>query len=553
MAIEVTAQHLGIVGRTGAGKTYTAKGLVEQLLAAGRRVVVLDPTGAWWGLRSRADGTAGFPLPVIGGEHGNVPVQVEHAERLAGWLTEAGKPRSAVVDLSEMLIGERHRFVEVFADALYRHNRAPLHLIIDEADEFCPQNPLPETRRMLHHVDRIVRRGRIRGFRVMLITQRPAVLHKNVLTQINALVALRLTAPQDRKAIEAWVEGQADAKKGREVLDTLARLQRGEGWVWAPELDVLERVTFPPIETYDSSRSPEHGDELVEPAAADVDLAGLKELLADEEPATPAASAGAAPAVDTEAQAFAVRQAADEAYERGRREAADEARAQGFADARLVFESQVELMIAELSKQLEWIRVVAPGAPAAPAPERLGGAQSASLTEPEGEPRTVVSTRAEASPGAGAELRVLKVLAQRHPAKFSAAQWATLARMKRTGGTWNTYVSRLKTRGLIERDGEIWRCTAAGLKAAGKLPPAPRGTAAVVDAWCEALGGGAAKMLRYLVEHRGRPVDRANLADRLGMTATGGTFNTYLSRLRSNGLAVVEGRRVRAADVLFEE
>jgi len=37
------------------------------------------------------------------------------------------------------------------------------------------------------------------------------------------------------------------------------------------------------------------------------------------------------------------------------------------------------------------------------------------------------------------------------------------------------------------------------------------------------------------------------------MTATGGTFNTYLSRLRSNGLAVVEGRRVRAADVLFEE
>jgi len=546
MAIEVTAQHLGIVGRTGAGKTYTAKGLVEQLLAAGRRVVVLDPTGAWWGLRSRADGTAGFPLPVIGGEHGNVPVQVEHAERLAGWLTEAGKPRSAVVDLSEMLIGERHRFVEVFADALYRHNRAPLHLIIDEADEFCPQNPLPETRRMLHHVDRIVRRGRIRGFRVMLITQRPAVLHKNVLTQINALVALRLTAPQDRKAIEAWVEGQADAKKGREVLDTLARLQRGEGWVWAPELDVLERVTFPPIETYDSSRSPEHGDELVEPAAADVDLAGLKELLADEEPATPAASAGAAPAVDTEAQAFAVRQAADEAYERGRQAGAASERERATEALRRVREALAGALATVSDAIGETLS-------AAPVPGRDHPIRAAQQTDRECLTGHGLTPGINPVSGAGAELRILKVLAQRHPAKFSAAQWATLARMKRTGGTWNTYVSRLKTRGLIERDGEIWRCTAAGLKAAGKLPPAPRGTAAVVDAWCEALGGGAAKMLRYLVEHRGRPVDRANLADRLGMTATGGTFNTYLSRLRSNGLAVVEGRRVRAADVLFEE
>jgi DNA helicase HerA-like ATPase len=108
-----------------------------------------------------------------------------------------------------MLIGQRHRFVTEFAEALYRDNRAPLHLVIDEADEFAPQNPLPETKRMLHHVDRIVRRGRVRGFRVMLITQRPAVLHKNVLTQANALIAMRLTAPQDRKAMQAWVEGKA--------------------------------------------------------------------------------------------------------------------------------------------------------------------------------------------------------------------------------------------------------------------------------------------------------------------------------------------------------
>jgi hypothetical protein len=37
-------------------------------------------------------------------------------------------------------------------------------------------------------------------------------------------------------------------------------------------------------------------------------------------------------------------------------------------------------------------------------------------------------------------------------------------------------------------------------------------------------------------------MDRANLADRVGMTATGGTFQTYLSRLKSNGIIDVAGK-----------
>lgn len=40
-------QHLAIVGKTGSGKTYTAKGLVERMLADGQRVCVLDAL-AWW-------------------------------------------------------------------------------------------------------------------------------------------------------------------------------------------------------------------------------------------------------------------------------------------------------------------------------------------------------------------------------------------------------------------------------------------------------------------------------------------------------------------------
>lgn len=58
-------RHLAIVGNVGSGKTVTAKGFVEWLLDEGRRVIVLDPTGVWWGLRMLGDGKreSGWTLP----------------------------------------------------------------------------------------------------------------------------------------------------------------------------------------------------------------------------------------------------------------------------------------------------------------------------------------------------------------------------------------------------------------------------------------------------------------------------------------------------------
>src|SRR3546814_907339 len=144
--------HLAIVGKTGSGKTYVAKGIAESLLSEERRVCVIDPTGAWWGLRASADGSGpGYPVVIFGGEHADVPISESSAERLAELLAERNIP--SVIDLSDFLIGKRHRFMESFAGTLYARNRAPLHLIVDEADEFAPQNPLPEMRRVLGHME----------------------------------------------------------------------------------------------------------------------------------------------------------------------------------------------------------------------------------------------------------------------------------------------------------------------------------------------------------------------------------------------------------------
>lgn len=172
-----------IIGRTGAGKTYTAKGAVESLLEAGRRVCIVDPTGAWWGLRLLADGSEGFPVIIFGGDHGDVPINDQSGERL-GEIIASGDVSQCIVDVSEFSTGEATRFLTAFFEALYSKNRGALHLVLDEADMMAPQNPMPETRRLQGVVNKIVRRGRIKGFRPMMITQRPQVIDKSVLSQV---------------------------------------------------------------------------------------------------------------------------------------------------------------------------------------------------------------------------------------------------------------------------------------------------------------------------------------------------------------------------------
>lgn len=101
-----------------------------------------------------------------------------------------------------------------------------------------------------------MRRGRVRGFVPWLITQRPAVLHMDVLSQADILVSMKLTSSQDRAAVDRWIEGQADRAEGRRILGALPQLRRGQGWVWAPGEGVLAPVSFPPIRTLDSSQTP---------------------------------------------------------------------------------------------------------------------------------------------------------------------------------------------------------------------------------------------------------------------------------------------------------
>lgn len=115
-----------------------------------------------------------------------------------------------------------------FTEGLDDSSTEPLHLALDEAALWASQRGAPEGHDLPGRVEEIVRRGQVRGFVPWLTTQRPAVLHKDMLSQADILLSVKLTSNQDRAALRRWIEGQAEDCR---ILAALPRLSRGEGWI----------------------------------------------------------------------------------------------------------------------------------------------------------------------------------------------------------------------------------------------------------------------------------------------------------------------------------
>lgn len=285
LPLELAGETISVVAKKKAGKTYTGAVLTEELIGAGVPVVVVDPTSSWWGLRSSADGKGpGIPIVIFGGEHKDVALEPTMGAALADLHVD--ERLSLVMDIAEFTVGEQHRFFLEFATRLYHRKamkRELMHLMIDEADEFAPQERGVggDVLKMLGATERLVRRGRSRGIGVSLITQRSAVLNKNVLSQSDTLILLQTTAPQDIDAIDAWIKRNASADERERVLSSLARLQVGQAWIWNPGLGVLVQKQIRRRRTFDSSATPKAGEAAAAPAVtAEVDLDVLRSRFA---------------------------------------------------------------------------------------------------------------------------------------------------------------------------------------------------------------------------------------------------------------------------------
>lgn len=282
---EIVTGRMAVVGVSGSGKTHTVSVIAEDVLGAGARMVILDPLGVWWGLRATAgdpEKTGALPIYILGGDHGDLPLDPTGGAAVADLV--ADEKLSVILDLSH-IEDERDQavFARDFARRLRTRNQGPLLIAIDEADIFVPeQTASTEAYECRSVYDWLTRRGRVKGFGVALISQRPAVIQKNLLTQIGTLIVHRLAGPPDVKAIDDWFRRQATDAERKDVLSSLSTLPKGDAWLWSPvELGILQRIHIRDRHTYNSSATPEIGALLAEPTIlAPPDLSLLAERLA---------------------------------------------------------------------------------------------------------------------------------------------------------------------------------------------------------------------------------------------------------------------------------
>lgn len=469
--------------------------------------------------------------------------------------------QSAVLDLSELSKSGSRRLMTDFLETLYRVNREPLHLVIDEADLLAPQRLPRDMNRILGAMDDVVRRGRAHGLGVTLISQRPAVLNKDVLGQAEVLIALRMTNPRDVAAIDEWIRLHAEPGQAAELKASLPSLPIGTAWVWSPGwLERLDKVQIRQRRTFDSAATPRPGVPVRRPRLAPVDVERLRQHLesvqpvtGDGKPATKAASAEVAmwrrqvqqlqaTVADLQARPVQVREVP----------ALDEPSRAALTGAI----EQIGTLVAGLAAISDQLAAVITATEAATPP-----AAKTSASEPDRRrahapvvrrSQPALAAAVEDQLRAGAR-RMLEVMGAHHPSRLTRAQLATLARMKSTSGTFSTYLSNLRRSGLLAEQDRLLEITDAGLATLGVDRIAPISAAQVRDQWRHAMRAGARRMLDVLIDRYPAGISRDDLALAVDLEATSGTFSTYLSNLRSNGLTTESAGQITADPILFQE
>jgi len=308
MTIKGFRRHLAILAQTGAGKSYTAGVLAEELLEKGATVLIIDPHADYVFLGNKITGGKidrfdVFRTPESTGRYDDTkvgkkiePYQVKFSdlhqneiEKISGihegWINistaletaiENLNPGYSLDDLLEELdeggpharkaknYVQRLSYMNVFGTATtdfekflkpkyisvldlsglddqvsdyinYRilrdiYHKAeigdldfPVFIFMEEAHRLIPSQEKTLSKGI---IKRIAAEGRKFGVFLVLITQRPYKIDQDALSQCNSQIIMRMTNPEDQKAIKTSSE-----RVSEDLLDDLPGLNIGEAVV----------------------------------------------------------------------------------------------------------------------------------------------------------------------------------------------------------------------------------------------------------------------------------------------------------------------------------
>ncbi|RLM53238.1 DUF87 domain-containing protein [Halobellus sp. Atlit-31R] len=259
-----------VTGKSGSGKSNTASVIIENLLSNNFPVLIVDTDGEYYGLKER------FELLHAGADDEcDIVVSPEHAEKLANLALEQNVP--IILDVSGYLDeGEAQELLTEVAKNLFAKEKKlkkPFLMLVEECHEYIPEGGgMTEAGKMLI---KIGKRGRKHGLGIVGISQRPADVKKDFITQCDWLVWHRLTWNNDTKVVGRIL--------GAEYADAIEEMDNGEAFLVTDWSESLRRVKFHKKRTFDAGATPGLDDfERPDLKSVDGDLVSELQDISDE-------------------------------------------------------------------------------------------------------------------------------------------------------------------------------------------------------------------------------------------------------------------------------
>ncbi len=184
-----------VIGASGSGKSYAVGVICEELCRNQVPFAIVDTEGEHSGLKEKYEAVwvgdeSAADLQWSTLDLGQLATQAPDIAPLILDVSETEKPKEVVGGLLSALYEEVER------------RRTPYLVILEEADRFIPQNG-----DRLPIFGEVARRGRKRGMGLMVCTQRPSLVDKNILSQCGNQLIGKLVIKNDLQAVAQFFSG----------------------------------------------------------------------------------------------------------------------------------------------------------------------------------------------------------------------------------------------------------------------------------------------------------------------------------------------------------
>ena len=221
-----------ILAKSGYGKSYTARVMIEEGRKLGSSFVIIDPQDAY------------LNMP----EFSYIDARkVKSAKGLGQLLAYSNK--NVVLMFKRLTLEEQNRFLKAFLQEFRRHIQKGIQtIIIDEAHKFAPESQKTESRELVRGM---FQENRSDGLGCIAITQRISRLDKTIISQADNLAIGKVTSFRDKEAVKNYIDEPED-------LNKIKNLEKGEFYLYGFGYQEPEIVNIRQSKTEHSGDSPKN-------------------------------------------------------------------------------------------------------------------------------------------------------------------------------------------------------------------------------------------------------------------------------------------------------